>query len=534
VGKQPPAWEDYLRWLEENTPYEDMIRSLQPRERQAFRAITVRLTDYQLYPWQGRFLARISGRPTYMLGIPSGLGKTYIAGAWLARLGRPVRVLFLVPTLALGVQQTLFARQHLLAEAYLVTSEMPPSERRELEVWNAPFVVATPQVFYNDNLKDFEGELEEAREFPDPDDAFAYLSEVFGSEGWHFPYDVVIADEAHNYIGQTAGHSVLLAARSFPGVKILGLSATPQLHDRRRLRELKRVFPDIRPAPGDLWRDVPPRKLYVCWVDPPPGVLDLYKCLLAKARELEREAKRRYGPDHRPSECLDHPLCRFSKLVKRAAMALAECGHTALVGHKLWKYPSLSRPPPGFKKSPKEMFEDILASGIPNHKFAAAERVLKCAGADKAIVFANSVSTALELGASLQAGMGVEDVAVLVGKSRMSMKHQARALLHFKTKARVLVATSVAEEGLDIPAADVEVWLDVPGNPRVLVQRAGRLLRPKGGRSVSIYALVTRGTHEGRKLKSVIKAAEKHYGFRVGTRDAGRSFEAGQTTLVPL
>ena len=79
----------------------------------------------------------------------------------------------------------------------------------------------------------------------------------------------------------------------------------------------------------------------------------------------------------------------------------------------------------------------------------------------------------------------------------MSMDQQASALHHFKEQARVLVCTSVGEEGFDIPTADIEVWVDPPSNPRKWIQRFGRILCQPGDKKLArIYALVGMGTHE--------------------------------------
>ena len=118
------------------------------------------------------------------------------------------------------------------------------------------------------------------------------------------------------------------------------------------------------------------------------------------------------------------------------------------------------------------------------------------------------------MAAMLHKGYGMEDVAVLVGKGSMTMDQQASALMQFRERAKILVCTSVGEEGLDIPTADIEVWMDPPSNPRKWIQRFGRILRQPGDKKLArIYALVSMRTHEKRKLLGVMKRAEKIYGF---------------------
>ena len=60
--------------------------------------IEISCLGYTLWPFQERILEEM-GRTAFILGLPTGLGKTYLAGAKLQRDSRerPVRVLFLVP-----------------------------------------------------------------------------------------------------------------------------------------------------------------------------------------------------------------------------------------------------------------------------------------------------------------------------------------------------------------------------------------------------------------------------------------------------
>ena len=121
---------------------------------------------------------------------------------------------------------------------------------------------------------------------------------------------------------------------------------------------------------------------------------------------------------------------------------------------------------------------------------------------------------AKHLAAMLHKSWKVEEVAVLVGRGDMNMDQQASALRHFKEEAKVLVCTSVGEEGLDIPSADLEVWVDPPSNPSKWIQRFGRILRQPGDKKVArTFALISMQTHEKNRLLSVKKRVEETYGF---------------------
>ena len=102
------GWKDYLAFLDES-PYSMRLltSSLAPEHPISTpQDVKVEALNYTLWPFQQRILDKIGG-DTLILGLPTGLGKTYLAGAYLHRESsqRPLRVLFLTPSIPLGVQQ---------------------------------------------------------------------------------------------------------------------------------------------------------------------------------------------------------------------------------------------------------------------------------------------------------------------------------------------------------------------------------------------------------------------------------------------
>jgi len=450
------------------------------------------------------------GDSTLILGLPTGLGKTYLAGAKLYAESRerPIRVLFLVPSVPLGVQQALFAREKLGVNALFISGGIPPEQRERLRVWNNPFIVATPQTFYNDNLTQHRPVLQEARTLEDPVD---YLS---GSVK-EFPFDIVVADECQRYIGETDGYSTLLAARAC-GVRVLALSATPQLHAPHRLRELKKVFDEIKTFSVDdpgIREHMPERLLVVEQVETPPRLLRVYRALGELTRVYGFRIRRMYGPRH-PRNCSRHPLCRAQLAVRMLRMRLVEDGASSVQGYGTWRFRDLRNKRKSLGgETVYHAYQEALNECL-NHKLDAAARILGREVYRKAIVYVESVEAAKQLATSLQKQYGLPEVACLVGKGDMSMDQQASALHHFREQAQVLVCTSVGEEGLDVPTADIEVWVDPPSNPRKWIQRFGRILRQPGDKKLArTYALVGTDTHEKNRLLSVKKKVEGTYGF---------------------
>ncbi|HPC27948.1 MAG TPA: helicase-related protein, partial [Candidatus Methanomethylicus sp.] len=184
-------------------------------------------------------------------------------------------------------------------------------------------------------------------------------------------------------------------------------------------------------------------------------------------------------------------------------------------------------------RSIQEAYREVLSGG-ENHKIAAVKDIIACERFRKAIIFVESVEAAKQMGAVFHGQRGHEDVAVLVGKGGMSMEQQASALLQFRERASILICTSIGEEGLDVPAADIEVWVDPPSNPKKWIQRFGRILRQSEGKTVAkTYALITMQTHERNKLIGVKRKVEKVYGFtqRMVEEDVPKPLPKDQSRL---
>lgn len=530
------GWKRYLNFLD-TSPYSTnaLAYNLAPLERiEHEQRISVREMNYALFPFQQRILERIKG-DALVVGLPTGLGKTYLAGAFIAResLKEPKRVLFLTPSVPLGVQQTLFARRMLnIKDAYFISGSTPPEKRRELKVWNAGYIVTTPQTFANDFLVEYEKNLREAKKSKNP---VEYLRKSLGD--LKFPFDILVADECHGYIGETDGYSILLLAKAC-GTKILALSATPLLHSPARLDELKRIFGQIEVfsiEDPDIRAFIPKRSITLVRIFVPQKLLLIYEQLAKVIKVYRDKVKVAYGQQHLRGFCKKHPLCITLLALRVMRMRLVEDGASSVVNYGIWRVRELREPLKELGgKSTYEVYREALKQSF-NHKFLATEEILRRKDFEKAIVFVESVEGAKQLGVILQGVYGVEEIAVLVGKGSMTMEQQTSALLHFKERAKILVCTSVGEEGLDIPVADLEVWMDPPSNPKKWIQRFGRILRQSEKKRVAnIYALVSMMTHERKKLLGVMKKVERVYGFTQELREEAlnRVLEKGQKELT--
>ncbi len=118
----------------------------------------------------------------------------------------------------------------------------------------------------------------------------------------------------------------------------------------------------------------------------------------------------------------------------------------------------------------------------------------------KIIIFTQFIEQAKRISEELGAYL-------LIGE--MSSTERKRVLEKFrKCGSGVLVVTTVGDEGLDIPDADVGIIVSGTGSRRQFIQRLGRLLRPKEGKEARLYEVVLKGTADevlARKRKKVLK-----------------------------
>ncbi len=85
----------------------------------------------------------------------------------------------------------------------------------------------------------------------------------------------------------------------------------------------------------------------------------------------------------------------------------------------------------------------------------------------------------------------------LVGSMSKAARNQAVAdLQNPRMNARVLVATSAADEGFDLQVACKVIHWDLSSSPATLMQRNGRVARLGQAADVTAYYLILTGTHE--------------------------------------
>lgn len=166
-----------------------------------------------------------------------------------------------------------------------------------------------------------------------------------------------------------------------------------------------------------------------------------------------------------------------------------------------------------------KLVEEIYASGKEHPKFEKTAEMVRNLISDntglKIIIFANYRATVEKIRNILRGkGVSAEEFigqAVKNGKG-LSQERQIETLKRFRDGAfNVLVATSIGEEGLDVPAVDYAIFYEpVPSEIR-MIQRRGRVGRQTAGKIVFLITKNTRDEayywaafHKEKKMRSIL------------------------------
>jgi ERCC4-related helicase/ERCC4-type nuclease len=473
------------------------------------RADSVEARDYQVQ------LAAIAAKHPTLLVLPTGLGKTMIALlAMLPFLEEQAskKVLVLAPTKPLVEQHARAFSGHLegvTVESF--TGENDP-EARAAAWTKARVIVATPQVIENDLVRGIRD-----------------LKDVA----------TIVFDEAHRATGNYAYVFIARRYRDAGGTHALGLSASPGsdipkiqavLHhlglERIEIRTDK--DPDVQPYIHEVateWVRVPPTESLVRVVRllgrclqraaislQRLGYLSAGRATPGKADllELGRRIRSEMGGAATRRSAFEAASLQARALKIQHALDLAETQGLTVLYHFLARVQAEAEQAGGTKAARDFVREPEFAEALaaarqapePHPKVQAAVRLVATRlsqGDRRVLVFANYRETA-ELIVN-----GLADVAGcrahrFVGHARASgekgltKKAQQQVVDRFRSgELNVLVATSVAEEGLDLPETDsVILYEPVPSGIR-MIQRRGRTGRRSEGR---VYVLLTPGTRD--------------------------------------
>jgi Fanconi anemia group M protein len=462
-------------------------------------------------------IAQQARNKSTLVVIPTGLGKTIIAVLVIAEKLKTTtgKILFLSPSKPLVNQHSCSLHDMLNVKDKITvfTGEIPPEKR--MEMWKeSRIIISTPQVIENDLI---------ARRIS--------LSDVV----------LIVYDEAHRAVGN---YSYVFIARQYKHQQnirhSLGMTASPG-SDLSKILEVSRHLEiehieirtkqdrDVRPYVHDLqieWKEIPLPKEFSFPIQllrtalsrrlkvlKEIGVVDTASVSMINRRGL-LDAQKRIQSAIRESS---HPSSDLFKAASTQNAALKLYHGIELLQtqgvHAIQNYfermGTESRSKRGSKASRSlmqdasviEAFAYLKTVSFEHPKLAAVvdavKKQLYTSSKSRIIVFTHYRDTSQLVFSQLKDVMGVSPVRFIgqAGKGidkGLTQKEQIEILKDFKAgKYNVLIATSVAEEGLDIPSTDLVVFYEpVPSEIRT-IQRRGRTARKMPGKAI---ILITKGT----------------------------------------
>ena len=138
---------------------------------------------------------------------------------------------------------------------------------------------------------------------------------------------------------------------------------------------------------------------------------------------------------------------------------------------------------------------NINVIAAENTKLAWLGRMLELHPNDRFLLFTESLQTC-EI---LKHALGAACVTLIGDMTKFQRDAAVEALRDPQGNARVLVATSAADEGFDLQVACKVIHWDLSPSPATLMQRNGRVARLGQIRDVIAYYLILTGTHEERR-----------------------------------
>ena len=442
---------------------------------------TVEYREYQVN------LANQAKSENCLVVLPTGLGKTTVALQVIAEFlsKRTGGVLFLAPTRVLAHQHYSFLKNHLLIDdIVLITGEDLINKRKKS--WINSVVCATPEITKND----LDRQLVSTEQF-----------------------NLLIFDEAHRTIGDYAYAGIAERFKA-ANVRILGMTATlPGEKDKavEILHTLKIASiaqrtedsPDVRPY-------VQQTDTQWVTVELPSEMKEIQTCI-RMALDSRYKELRRAGLNLSENKSLSE-LLRVREFVIRRNRKAAKPLFTAIrIIHALnvlesHGITSLLRFCERTQKKKgvgiKDLFENDLnfakairlaksaqAKGIEHPKIIKLKEILQ-SNTGKALVF-TSYRDSVEIIHQKLIELGIP-AGFLIGKAGetgLKQKKQIEAVQKFRDgEYKVLIATRVGEEGLDISEVSLVVFFDnVPSSIRY-IQRKGRTGRREYGRLVVLIA----------------------------------------------
>ncbi len=460
-------------------------------------------------------IGKIAKEISTLVVLPTGMGKTIIAFMVIAKqLERypEKKILFLAPTKPLVNQHARDIENLLKTESPEVfTGEVQPKERGTL--WDEKnIIVSTPQVIKNDLM---------AQRINLEDVSMIVFDEAHRAVG----------DYSYVYIGETyqKTEGLSLGLTASPGSEIENILSVCETLGLKHVEIRTKFDPDVVNYTNELereWIDVKLPKDHKKIVDRLKnlrnefiekiqnfGFLEKKKVDRVTRKELievRKEIQKEIHSSNKSS--LYHAASLIASCIKLDhAVDQAETQGMESLSEYLEKIKEEAETRGGSKASKRIMdsntIKDVLASlkniekehpKVDKVAEVVKEQVKKNENS-RIIVFTNYRNTSKKVAKRLAKLDHVDPVRFIGQRNKdgdkgLKQSDQIETLKEFeKGRFNVLVATSVGEEGLDIPATDMVVFYEpVPSEIRT-IQRRGRTARKRKGK---VVILITKGTRD--------------------------------------
>jgi Fanconi anemia group M protein len=455
--------------------------SLEHLDQKYIRKNAIEHRDYQVN------LANQAKLENCIIVLPTGLGKTAIALQVIADFLEKGTggVLFLAPTRVLANQHFEFLKNSLTIEDIaLITGEDPIPKRQKL--WNNSVICATPEITKND----LDRQLISPTQF-----------------------NLIIFDEAHRTIGDYA-YSGIAERFANTSARILGMTATlpsekekaTQIMTTLRIQSVAQrteESPDVKPyiqETNTQWINV----------ELPPEMKSI-QTLVKLALDERYDILRKNGINLTDQKSLS-ALLRIRQFVLNQNRRSAKPLFTAirityalniLEAHGITPFLKFCERTQKKKGAGiKELFEidpnftraiqlakSAQSKGIEHTKIQKLKEILETLDG-KALVFTSfRDSVAMVHEKLIEIGIPAGILIGKAGDTGLKQKKQIEAVQKFRDGTyKVLVATRVGEEGLDISEVNLVIFYDnVPSSIRY-VQRRGRTGRKDTGKLIVLIA----------------------------------------------
>jgi Fanconi anemia group M protein len=465
-------------------------------------------------------IANSVNKKNSLIVLPTGMGKTIIALLLIAEelKKKDNKILFLAPTKPLVMQHTQFLKNLLKIneeDIIMFTGEIPPEKRKNL--WNiSRIIISTPQVIENDllskriNLKNVSFMI-----FDECHHAVGEYAYVFVSEMYKKQCDKRLA------LGMTAS----------PGNNISKILEICKNLDINNIEIRTKYDPDVRPYVHDLkitWKEIPLPKDFSHIIQilrkslserlkilKNIGVLESSSISVinrTKLLEAQKQIQKEIRSREKPPSILFKAASKQSEAMKihYALELLQTQGLNAFKNffQRIGKEIITKKSSKASKliMSDNNILEAVAYAKtleIEHPKMKEIEKIIKNQFEkkpdSKIIIFTHYRDTSSYITQKLKNIKKARPSRFIGQAARdddkgLTQKEQSTVIKKFKEgEFNVLIATSVAEEGLDIPSTDLVIFYEpIPSEIR-LIQRRGRTGRKMPGK---VIILITKGTSD--------------------------------------